>query len=73
MRIAVSTGIILAVGTAPIAWTAVVWLSDLLTLGAIWDQDEAWGVLIDCWVAAPILLVGLGKLALDNRPPRHSN
>jgi hypothetical protein len=73
MRIAMSTRVILAVGVVPIAWTGLVWLSDLLTLGYIWDENEVWGMVIGGYVAAPILLVGLGKLAFDNRPRRRSN
>ena len=71
MRIVPSTCVVLAVGLAPIAWTAAVWLSDILTRGSIWDVDAVWGVVIDGWVAVPILLVGLGKLAFDNRPSRN--
>lgn len=67
MRITVSTGVILAVGLVPVAWTVAVWLADLVTRGNIWDENEVWGVMAVSWVAAPVILIGLGKLSFDNR------
>jgi hypothetical protein len=72
MRITLSSGVILGVGLVPIAWTATIWLTEILTRGSVWDQNEVWGVMI-CSVAAPVFLVGLGRLAYDNRPSRKSD
>lgn len=73
MRFPVSTRVILAIGAVPFIWTFGGWGVDLITRGYVWDMDEVWGVLECEWLGAPILLVGLAKLAFDNLRRRKAN
>jgi hypothetical protein len=64
---------ILGLGAVPFAWTALSWSSDLITQGHIWDENEVWGMIECAYLGFPVLLIGVGKLAWDNRPRRNSN
>ena len=73
MRFPWSTRIILAVGLIPIAYEIGCELAELIPPPhRVWDIGWVWAVTI-CELAAPIVLIGLVKLAFDNRPRRNSN